>query len=308
MHNDVNINLLPAWNITTGHPQIKVAVLDDGVDLNHPDLTDNLVEGYDAVDDPYYPSSVCCGEYELGYDFHGTCCTGIIGASNNEEGLVGVSHTSKVIPIRIFHTVRMVYKDQNPDDPTTHYKLRGLESWTTDAFDHACYEDKADIISCSFSTEATDNIRNKISEVCQNGRGGKGCVVVISSGNQKHTLPNPSNDLMDPFASQSCVIAVGGINECGERMRYGHYCNIDSGYNSCYGDSLDVVAPGIHVPTTTINGEYFRGFGGTSAAAPHVAGVAALVLSVNPCLTREEVKYVIESTCTKIRPDLICLR
>jgi len=198
----------------------------------------------------------------------------------------------------------MVYKDQNPDDPTTHYKLRGLESWTTDAFDHACYEDKADIISCSFSTEATDNIRNKISEVCQNGRGGKGCVVVISSGNQKHTLPNPSNDLMEPFASQSCVIAVGGINECGERMRYGHYCNIDSGYNSCYGDSLDVVAPGIHVPTTTINGEYFRGFGGTSAAAPHVAGVAALVLSVNPCLTREEVKYVIESTCTKIRPDL----
>ena len=88
-------------------------------------------------------------------------------------------------------------------------------------------------------------------------------------------------------------------------MRYGYYCNIaDSGYNSCYGDSLDVVAPGIHVPTTTINGGYTRVFGGTSSAAPHVAGVAALVLSVNPCLTREEVKYVIESTCTKIRPDL----
>ena len=305
VHNDVNINLLPAWNITTGHPQIKIAVLDCGVDYNHPDLTDNLLEGYDAVDDPNHPSQVCCGENESDYDYHGTCCVGIIGASNNEEGLVGISHTSKIIPIRINHTVVSYYKEQDPNNnPTPHIELIGAESWKIDAFNHACYEDKASVISCSFTTNATPAIRSKILEICQNGREGKGCVVVISSGNQKHTLPNPSNDLMGPFASQSCVISVGGINECGERMRYGHYCNIDSGYNSCYGDSLDVVAPGIHVPTTTINGEYFRGFGGTSAAAPHVAGVAALVLSVNPCLTREEVKYVIESTCTKIRPDL----
>ncbi len=305
VHNNVNMNLLPAWSFTSGHPQIKVAILDDGVDINHPDLTDNLLEGYDAVDDPNHPSpNCCCGENESDYDFHGTLCIGVIGASNNEEGLVGVAHTSKVIPIRIFHRVIEYFRDITPGTPTFHLILVGERSWKIDAFDHACYEDKADVISCSFTTKAEDPLLNKISEVCQNGRNGKGCVVVVSSGNQEHTFPNPLTDAMGPFSNQSCVISVGGINECGERMRYGHYCDIDSGYNSCYGDSLDVVAPGIHVPSTMINGEYTRAFGGTSAAAPHVAGVAALVLSVNPCLTREEVKYVIESTCTKIRPDL----
>ncbi len=77
-----------------------------------------------------------------------------------------------------------------------------------------------------------------------------------------------------------------------------------SNYNSCYGDSLDVVAPGIHIPTTMINDEYILAFAGTSSATPHVAGIAALILSVNPCLTREEVKYIIESTCTKVRQDI----
>ena len=304
IHNDLNMNLLPAWATSTGNPHIKVAVLDSGMDLNHPDLIDNLLEGYDAVDDQDYPSSVCCGEYETDVDFHGTCCAGIIGASDNDIGLVGISHTSKVIPIRRHHSVKVCYKDFPPNETTYHYVLRTAESWNINAFNHACYDDTADVISCSFSVTATDAIRNKVTEISQNGRNGKGCVVVVSSGNQEHTLPNPLIDTMSSFASLSCVIAVGGINECGERMRYGHYCEIDSGYNSCYGDSLDVVAPGIHVPTTMINGGYTDIFGGTSAAAPHVAGVAALVLSVNPCLTREEVKYVIGSTCTKIRPDI----
>ena len=307
VHNEsINMNLLPAWNITTGDPQIKVAVLDNGVELNHPDLIDNLLEGYDAVDDPNHPPTVCCGQFELNNDYHGTLCAGVVGASNNEIGLVGVSHTSKVIPIRINHTVKVYYKEQEPDTPTLHYLLVGATSWKLDAFDHACYDDNADVINCSFTTDATDAIRSKMEEISQNGRGGKGCIIIAGSGNRDHTYPDSLIDLMAPFASQACVISVGGINECGERMRYGNHCNINPGYNSCYGDSLDVMAPGIHIPSTQIMalGEYFTAFGGTSAAAPHVAGVAALVLSVNPCLTREEVKYVIESTCTKIRPDL----
>lgn len=157
VHNNINMNLLPAWNITTGHPQVKVAVLDDGVDLNHPDLTENLLEGYDAVNDPYHPSpNCCCGENESALDYHGTLCTGVIGASNNEEGLVGVAHTSKVIPIRIFHTVLEYFKEIPPEDPTYHHVLVGDNSWKIDAFDHACYEDKADVISCSFTTGVND--------------------------------------------------------------------------------------------------------------------------------------------------------
>ena len=111
-------------------------------------------------------------------------------------------------------------------------------------------------------------------------------------------------DTLGFLAKHPNVISVGSINPCGERVVFGTHCDLSSSYNSCYGDSLDVVAPGIHIPTTEISDGYTTNFAGTSSAAPHVAGVAALVLSVNPCLTREEVKYVIESTCTKIRPDL----
>ena len=100
VHNqNTNINLLPAWAVTTGHPEIKIAVIDCGVELNHSDLVDNLLEGYDAVDD-LYQSTVCCGENETDFDWHGTCCAGIIGAANNSIGIVGVAHTSKIIPIR----------------------------------------------------------------------------------------------------------------------------------------------------------------------------------------------------------------
>ena len=91
---------------------------------------------------------------------------------------------------------------------------------------------------------------------------------------------------------------------------------IDCRPGSNYGNRLSMMAPGTNIFTTDLQdtlgksklpspaGDYYSDFGGTSAAAPHVAGVAALVLSVNPCLTREEVTYILESTCTKVRPDL----
>jgi len=116
VHNpNINMHLLQAWNITTGHSNIKVAVIDNGVDINHSDLVDNLLEGYDAVQDS---TLVCCGEYENNMDWHGTCCAGIIGAANNEIGIVGVAHTSKIIPIRYGHHVKSYHREP-PDDPPT---------------------------------------------------------------------------------------------------------------------------------------------------------------------------------------------
>jgi len=72
---------------------------------------------------------------------------------------------------------------------------------------------------------------------------------------------------------------------------------------SCYGPTLDIVAPGTNVPTTrrTISGTYDMAYGGTSAAAPHIAGVAALILSVNSNLSHRQVKGIIERTAQKVR-------
>ena len=283
----------------------KVAVIDSGVDLNHPDLIDNLLEGYDAVDDSQYEFEVCCGEYETDLDWHGTCCAGIIGAANNSIGMVGVAHTSKIIPIRYGHYVLVYFKDFPPDHPTWHWVWRGKISWIVDAFNHACYVDNADVISCSFGTRVPSNVLDsKVTEICRYGRDGKGCVVVAGSGNTYNNISSPIWDTLGYLARHPSVISVGSVTPCGKRVVYGKHCDMTSDYNSCYGDSLDVVAPGIRIPTTTINDEYTEAFAGTSSATPHVAGIAALILSVNPCLTREEVKYIIESTCTKVRQDV----
>ena len=306
VHNPtVNMNLLQAWEITTGHSNVKVAVIDSGVDLYHLDLKDNLLEGYDAVNDSQYPSVVCCGEFENNYDYHGTCCAGVIGAVNNEIGLVGVSHTSKIIPIRCGHTVRINIREEPNNPPTPHWVLMISSMWVSDALNHACYEDSADVINCSFAVYSPSSvILDKVTEICEQGRTGKGCIVVASAGNTDFDYSFPEWDTLSYLSNHPSVISVGSVTPCGERVKKGVYCEINSIYNSCYGDSLDVVAPGIRIPTTFIGPDYVDIFSGTSSAAPHVAGLAALVLSVNPCLTREEVKYVIESTCTKVRPDI----
>ena len=90
-----DMNVYPAWNISTGHASIKVAVLDEGVDLQHPDLAPNLLPGYDAT-----------GQGSMGAsnpaDAHGTACAGVIAAvGNNGIGIAGVAYNSKVIPIRV---------------------------------------------------------------------------------------------------------------------------------------------------------------------------------------------------------------
>ena len=306
VHNPtVNMNLLQAWEITTGHSDVKVAVIDSGVDLYHSDLKDNLLEGYDAVNDSQHPSVVCCGEFENNYDYHGTCCAGVIGAVNNEIGLVGVSHTSKIIPIRCGHTVRINSREEPNNLPTQQWVLMISSMWVSDALNHACYEDSADVINCSFAVYSPSSvILDKVTEICEQGRTGKGCIVVASAGNTDFDDSFPERDTLSYLSNHPSVISVGSVTPCGERVKKGVYCEINSIYNSCYGDSLDVVAPGIRIPTTFIGPDYVDIFSGTSAAAPHVAGLAALILSVNPCLTREEVKYVIEATCTKVRPDI----
>ena len=266
----IDIKAEGAWTISTGSG-IKVAVIDNGVQLNHTDLSGNLLPGFDAFDGTTNGGQV----YP---DYHGTNCAGVIAAIDNNIQIKGIAYNSKIIPIRM-------------NEGEDLYDICFVN-----AMSFAVNND-ADIINCSWSGGSpVPSITNAINSAVTNGRNGKGCVVAVSSGNSYNPLAIPNNVLYP--ATLSNVIAVGAIAPSGKRKSFTS-CD-DENWASCYGDELDVVAPGVFIPTTTIGNGYTGYFNGTSAAAPHVSGVAALMLSVNPYLTAAQVKTIIEQTAQKV--------
>lgn len=265
----IDINAEEAWQYATGQ-DIKVAVIDDGVELNHPDLIQNLLPGYDA----FGITNGGCNPT----DSHGTACAGIIAAqANNNIGIAGVAYNAKIIPIRIAYNYYNAINER--------YQWYTEEIGIVNAINNA-WQLGADVLSNSWSGGSSTSTRyNAIDNAVLYGRNGKGSIVIFASGNNTETTVSYP-------ARYHKVMAVGSIYRQGNRVDY-----------SNYGSALNIVAPGISIPTTTNNNDY-RNFNGTSAACPHVAGVAALVLSMNPNLSGLEAQNIIENTAQKVRPDL----
>ena len=304
----IDINVIPAWNIATG-AGIRVAVLDEGIDLTHPDLRNNLLPGYDATDAAFGGSHGGFGGGGMVADAHGTACAGIIAAVDNDIGIKGVAHNAKIIPIRIAYSIHCCgwdcfFIDYDWYSNTQRVQCFDLwftnDKWIADGIRRAWDDYGADILNNSWGGGSESAIIiTEINAAVTQGRNSLGSVVVFSSGNW-------DMNWIDFPANLSNVITVGAISPCGERKSFSS-CDGERWWGSSFGEMLDVVAPGVLIPTTDIQGsigystdDYFLRFNGTSAAAPHVAGVAALILSVNPNLTGQEVRDIIERTARRV--------
>ncbi|MBU0685610.1 MAG: S8 family serine peptidase [Candidatus Thermoplasmatota archaeon] len=267
------VNAFEAWDITRGTHDVVVGVLDTGIDWNHPDIAANMwndsegYHGYNFIAGNRIPMDDNTNGYDdLGkyvantYTYHGTHVAGVIGAVANNN--IGIAGMAQVL--------LMAVKVMNDSGEGTDSTVASGIRW---AVDHG-----ADVVTMSLGVDGASTVlRNAI-----NYATGNGVVTVAASGN------SGSSYISYPAAYPS-VIAVGAIDSTNRRASF-----------SNFGDGLDVMAPGVGIYSTRGGGDGYHDLSGTSTAAPYVAGVVALMLSVNPALTTAEVGSVINSTASDI--------
>ena len=267
-----------AWTITEGDNDIRVAILDEGVDILHPWLRDAVVDEADFVDDN--PHARPDGD-----DAHGTACAGIVASRNDTTR--GLAPNVSLVAVRIAKSDNAGFWIFDDFD-------------TADAIDWSWDDSKVDVLSNSWGGgPAVDIITRAFERARTRGRGKKGCVIVFAAGNSQTEVDYPG-DLPN-------MLTVGASNQWDERKTR-RSKDGESWWGSNHGTSLDLLAPGVSISTTDIRGArgysntlHTGSFNGTSSATPHVAAAAALILSVNPKLKESDVRRIINETADPLR-------
>ena len=286
------INLPAAWELETGSADVTVAVIDSGILPNHPDLQARLVAGYDFVSDPANaadatgidPDPTDPGSGGAGSIFHGTHVAGTVGATtNNNAGVAGVAWNVRLMPLRVCGVFGCAVADQI--EAMRYAAGLGNASGLT-------ANPPADIINLSLGGPGFSSAEQAAVSAVR----AAGLVVVAAAGNES------SSQLSYP-ASYDGVISVSAVGPRRTRAPY-----------SSFGAFVDIAAPGGD-NSTDVNGdgfadgvlsthandasgplEYeFRFLSGTSMAAPHVAGVIALMKSANASLTPTQIDQLLTS-------------
>jgi hypothetical protein len=279
--NDWGVNLVnapEAWASGYTGQGIVVAVLDTGVDRNHADLAGNIWtnageiandgldnDGNGYVDDVYGWNFANGNNNTLDGNRHGTHVAGTIAAANNGFGATGVAYNSRIMPVKVLS-----------DSGSGSYS--GVAQGIRYAVDNG-----ADVINMSLGGGSTDSAVQSALQYASS----RGVIVVMAAGNAGAAQPGyPASN------ATSWGLAVGAVNSSNQMASFSNRAGSNSSMRY-------VTAPGVQVYSTLPNGGY--GFlSGTSMAAPHVAGVVALMLSANPNLTDAQVRQIITATAGNV--------
>ncbi len=311
------VRIPQAWSITTGAPEIVIAVIDTGVDFDHPDLIGNIKfnrneiplngiddDGNGFVDDFHgwdflEESSDPHPKFETGDNLHsvshGTAVSGIVASdTNNNEGLAGVCWNCKILPIRALDS-----------------KGQGNTYTISKAIDYAV-SSGAHIINMSFVGSGLDDyLLSSLRRAYDSG-----ALMVAAIGNDATGGLRAGGDLdlrpLYPVCAsgslgESIILGVGSVDSDNKKSNFSNY-----GF-TC----VDINAPGNGLAAPQVfdpqkgadfDSKYRTGWIGTSFATPIVSGVAGLMKSINPKLTNNQIISIIRETATDIsqqNPDYI---
>jgi subtilisin family serine protease len=262
-----DMNTTNAWSITKGLPSIVIMVFETGVQQDHPDI--NQITGRDFTTGAV--NGVAGGGPSSIFDNHGTAVAGCITAIiNNSIGTVGVAPDCKVVSAKV-------------GTANTAGSWQGQTSWTVNAINWAI----ANGVRVTNNSNDYGTASTAMTNAYTAARNA-GIVNFASSGNSGNTT-------IGYPATASSVNAVGASSRNGQKASF-----------SSYGTKLAFIAPGQSIYTTDRTGTNGYGSGdytiidGTSFSSPYAAGVAALILSVNPSLSAAQVESIMQSTCRDI--------
>ncbi|MGQ9881144.1 MAG: S8 family serine peptidase [Armatimonadota bacterium] len=273
------MNVPAVWDVTQGSPNVVVAVLDTGVDYNHPELAPNIWhnsgeipangvddDGNGFVDD------------DIGWDFaygdrdpmddhgHGTACAGIIAAVGDNANLIaGIAYRCQVMCVKI--GLSNGYSYDSMFAPGVVY-----------AADMGA---KVQSISY-FSDDLTPLLRAAVDYAWS-----RGCLVVAAAGNFDEPFP------IYP-AGYDKAVAVAATTSADRKASF-----------SNFGSWVDVSAPGVNIYATTLGGDYTDRFAGTSAATPNAAGVAALLWSLQPNAPIQHIRSALEYASVPLNDPVV---
>jgi subtilisin-like proprotein convertase family protein len=285
----VDINITSAWNSWRG-AGVRIGILDDGLQLSHPDLAANVdtKNDYDwnGNDDDPSPGP---------FDNHGTCCAGVAaGIGDNGMGVCGVAPEATVVGMRLI----------SPD--------------STDATESAAFLHRSEIIQIKSNSWGPDDSGSVVEgpgtlaaaalqQAAETGRDGRGTLFVWAAGNG---LAFGDDSNFDGYANSIYSIAVTGVTDSGHQPNYA-----EPGANILIAAPSDGGAQDISTTDRTgaagynsggggnfASPDYHNGFGGTSAAAAVVSGGLAVLLQARPALGWRDVKEILIRSAVKVSP------
>jgi len=287
----ININVLNAWENGFAGQGVIVGVVDDGLQWRHPDLFPNYADttSYDVNNDDTDPTP-------LSRNTHGTAAGGLaVAAANNNECGVGVAYRARISGIKLLERA----SSDSHEAMALAYRCTCPVSASNDCLQNRVYSSSWGPMDSGRHLDGPGHITREALQHCnEHGSGGLGSIYVWAGGNGRRNLDNSN---YDGYANSRLTIAVTAVEDYGDFAPYS-----EPGANILISSPSSGARTARKIGTVDLMGRdgvsatnCRTDFGGTSAAAPIVAGGIATILSANPGLTPRDVEHILVRTANR---------